>query len=155
MNDGDLIKLPISVPWNAPEVDRLNRQWTPSEAKQADLFSLGMLCLWILFESYFSAATQPPEGVQLISGQHANSLQPREDSRHALLRAKPELESVARRLLTTVKDVDQVTMGSLETFLVLCLSQRPTQRQVPKQFFVHQDYGDRQVTSILNVDSAG
>jgi serine/threonine protein kinase len=52
-NDEDRLKLPITVPWNAPEVDRLNREWTPSQAKQADLFSFGMLCVWLVFETYF------------------------------------------------------------------------------------------------------
>jgi serine/threonine protein kinase len=47
--DSDLISVPISVPWNAPE--HHHRGVTPPEAKLMDVYSFGMLCTWLLFGS--------------------------------------------------------------------------------------------------------
>jgi serine/threonine protein kinase len=41
------IHLPISTPWNAPEVDR-NARFSLHQAKLADVYSFGVLCLWLL-----------------------------------------------------------------------------------------------------------
>lgn len=43
------IKMPYSIPWYAPEVR--NNWGDPSlcHAKRMDLFSFGLLCLWVLF----------------------------------------------------------------------------------------------------------
>ena len=43
------IFLPKSRPWNAPE--HHFGQFTVTEAKKADVYSFGMLCLWVLFGS--------------------------------------------------------------------------------------------------------
>ena len=57
--DKPMIQVPRSIPWNAPEHTRNNRMWTPSEAKKLDYFSLGLLCLWILFEEYLECSGGP------------------------------------------------------------------------------------------------
>jgi serine/threonine protein kinase len=44
----DLIQVPKSVPWTAPERYG-RRQFTSQEAKIMDVYSFGMLCLWLLF----------------------------------------------------------------------------------------------------------
>ena len=49
--------MPISWAWTAPEHTRLNQRWTPFEARKMDTFSLGMLCLWVLFEESLSSGT--------------------------------------------------------------------------------------------------
>ena len=46
-SEQDLIKMPESVPWNAPE--RHHRHFLPQDAKAMDVYSFGMLCLWLLF----------------------------------------------------------------------------------------------------------
>ena len=43
----DLVKIPKSVPWNAPE--HHGRHFYPQGAKAMDVYSFGMLCLWLLF----------------------------------------------------------------------------------------------------------
>ncbi|KAH8592616.1 kinase-like domain-containing protein, partial [Bisporella sp. PMI_857] len=45
--EDDLIYIPESIPWNAPE--RTHRAFTPSSAVKMDIYSFGLLCLWILF----------------------------------------------------------------------------------------------------------
>jgi serine/threonine protein kinase len=46
-SEDDLVNIPISVPWNAPE--HHNRAFYPQAAKAMDVYSFGMLCLWLLF----------------------------------------------------------------------------------------------------------
>ena len=43
----DLVQMPESVPWNAPE--HHNRYFCPQDAKAMDVYSFSMLCLWLLF----------------------------------------------------------------------------------------------------------
>ena len=45
--DDDIIRMPKSEPWNAPE--HHHRGFTFSQALRMDAFSFGMLCLWLLF----------------------------------------------------------------------------------------------------------
>lgn len=49
----DRVTLPRSWPWYAPECDEYP-QLTPLEGQKADVYSFGMLCLWFLFERFFS-----------------------------------------------------------------------------------------------------
>lgn len=39
-------------PWNAPEHD-IYPSFTPDQARKTDVFSLGMLWLWLLFQDHF------------------------------------------------------------------------------------------------------
>ncbi|KAF2806243.1 kinase-like protein [Mytilinidion resinicola] len=43
----DLIAMPRSVPWNAPE--HRGQKFRPLDAQRMDVYSYGMLCLWLLF----------------------------------------------------------------------------------------------------------
>lgn len=45
----DPIQMPTSVPWNAPE--HHDRAFYPQTAKAVDVYSFGMLCLWVLFDN--------------------------------------------------------------------------------------------------------
>lgn len=47
-HDGS-VALPISKPWNAPEVVHHAHIWSLEEAKGADAYSMGLVCLWLLF----------------------------------------------------------------------------------------------------------
>ena len=47
--------MPESEPWNAPEY--CARHFKSEEAKQMDVYSFAMLCVWLLFEA------QPPMGL--------------------------------------------------------------------------------------------
>lgn len=42
------LSLPKSEPWNAPEYDSNEGRFSVQDAKKADLFSFGLMCLWIL-----------------------------------------------------------------------------------------------------------
>ena len=48
-NPGDDIYLPLKWPWTAPE--RHIRVYQLNPAKKADIYSFGMVCLWVLFSN--------------------------------------------------------------------------------------------------------
>jgi serine/threonine protein kinase len=48
VNEGHSVLMPKTVPWNAPE--HHHRGFSPQDAKRMDIYSFGLLCLWILFE---------------------------------------------------------------------------------------------------------
>lgn len=52
----DLIQVPRSVPWTAPE--HHVRYFTSQSAKVMDVYSFGMLCLWLLFDNKSLGAAQ-------------------------------------------------------------------------------------------------
>src|SRR5438046_9225474 len=48
VNDEELVKMPKSWPWNAPE--HHHRGFKPSQARKMDAYSFGILCLWLMFK---------------------------------------------------------------------------------------------------------
>jgi len=54
-NAVSLIKPPRSRPWDAPEYH--HRGFSVAQAKKMDIFSFGMLCIWVLFEDKLSTDT--------------------------------------------------------------------------------------------------
>lgn len=52
VRDDELIIMPASWPWTAPEYH--HRGFTHSQAAKMDVYSFSMLCLWLLFRENFS-----------------------------------------------------------------------------------------------------
>ncbi|KEY65536.1 hypothetical protein S7711_10073 [Stachybotrys chartarum IBT 7711] len=112
VHDKQRITLPRSEPWNAPENDGRTRGWTPLQAVKSDLFCLGMLYLWLLFEPCLRGT--------------APALQSRtEDS---LRRMKGELPIYAQKLLASEISLDDDMRKILERFFNSSLMQDPEQR---------------------------
>ena len=64
----DLIVMPKSEPWNAPEHHyRLHR---PEQARQMDIYSFGMLCFWLIFGAGSSSSLQSLPPTYLERGQY-------------------------------------------------------------------------------------
>lgn len=63
----ELISMPKSEPWNAPE--HHVRPVTSEQAKQMVIYSLGMLCLWLIFEAGSAIDLPIPPYTVLESGQ--------------------------------------------------------------------------------------
>ena len=53
----DLIQMPKSVPWTAPE--HHGRCFTLQSAKAMDVYSFSMLCLWMLFYKHPTIVSDP------------------------------------------------------------------------------------------------
>lgn len=64
MNDEDSFTMPKSQPWNAPE--HHNRQFSLAQARKMDYFSLGVVCVWVMFEKYLSGLQKLPQGIQWV-----------------------------------------------------------------------------------------
>lgn len=47
-DNDETVNIAMSVPWTAPE-HWLGRNYTMAEAKATDMYSFGLLCLWLLF----------------------------------------------------------------------------------------------------------
>ncbi|KAI1123895.1 hypothetical protein F5Y10DRAFT_285564 [Nemania abortiva] len=127
MNEEGKLKLPISAPWNAPEVDRHGRLWTPRQARRADLFSTGMLFVWLLFEPYLSKSVDPPPSISLPDASDTMAL---------LHQVKPNMKSFAQKLLMTATGLDPEFRTALETFLLSCLDNDPEKRDVSVSDFL-------------------
>ncbi|VUC26625.1 unnamed protein product [Clonostachys rosea] len=127
------IQLPISKPWNAPEHDRPAREWTLEGAKLADIYSFGLLCLWILFERSFSGqAPLPPT----VSDPQIRRLLQDEDwypnkDQDIMLEIKALGDSVQRfvsQLLGAQDDLTGVEKSTLERSFRTSLSKDPSRR---------------------------
>ena len=132
-DDEHLISLPISRPWNAPEHTRTNRQWTPEEAKRSDLFSAGLLFLWLLFEKPLSHRLSPTK-VEYSKSCQDSSQSDQESSREilsaTLLKYKSDktLPALARQLLEAEEKLQDNEKSNLEDFFTSVLSDNPYER---------------------------
>ena len=63
----DLISMPKSEPWNAPE--RHDRSIKTEQGKQMNVYSFGMLCFWLVFKAGSSIDLPLPQDMTLEIGQ--------------------------------------------------------------------------------------
>ncbi|KAF6515568.1 hypothetical protein HZS61_004309 [Fusarium oxysporum f. sp. conglutinans] len=63
-HDAQQLELPRSRPWNAPENEGHMPMWTPAEAVKSDLFCLGMVYFWLLFEPHLRVMARPGQNIQ-------------------------------------------------------------------------------------------
>ena len=64
----DLIVIPKSEPWNAPE--HHHRPHLPKQARQMDVYSFGMICFWLIFEAGFPGTLRSSPQRFLERGQY-------------------------------------------------------------------------------------
>ncbi|KAI1631178.1 TPR-like protein [Biscogniauxia mediterranea] len=116
------IKLPISRPWNAPEHNRLAREWAPTEAIKTDIFSFGMLCFWLLFEPYLSGSIPLTQGLDAATTIFQGSV---EDT---LIGIKGELTEYAQQFLSVEATLDCKQRRALQEFFNSSLSSEQQKR---------------------------
>jgi serine/threonine protein kinase len=68
--ENDLVSMPRSVPWNAPEYH--DGRFRPKQAKQMDVYSFGLLCFWLLFKAGTTVDLSLPPDATFEIGQHVN-----------------------------------------------------------------------------------
>ncbi len=117
-------------PWNGPEWH--HRGFTLSGAKKLDVYSFGMLCLWLLFkdtlyESRHSCVSvlKDWDGVDLFT-QHAETFSGRIFLEE--LKANDQMPILTHELLTTKAGLSQELKGKLDKFFLLCLVREPIDR---------------------------
>lgn len=146
MKEGDRIMLPISVPWNAPEIDRINRSWSPDEAKKTDMFSFAALCIWLLFEAELSGRNELPQGCRWPSDVPKPRDSQATDAADFIRQHKVSLHTVADALLSADIHLDESTtviMGSLRRFLKTCLCPESSQRMGSIEEFLAENISQR------------
>jgi serine/threonine protein kinase len=133
-NEDDTILVPKSWPWHAPE--HHDNGFKPAQARKMDVFSFGMLCLYILFEKYLSGSTPLPEEALWarewfqIEGKTRPSTRVLHD-----LKEKEQLISLARQLLMADKVLDEEKQMFEEFFRVSLVRDPDLREQNIKRSF--------------------
>jgi len=111
----DLIKLPRSRPWDAPELESIRKGVNPEQACKVDVFSFGLLCLWLLFEK------------NLVG------IEPLPTSKGGKLSFNSSIERLAN-VLNNMKEANKLVQLAHE-LLVMEMSLNHRQKRKMKQFF--------------------
>ena len=89
------VYLPKSRPWNAPE--HHFGEFTVSEAKKTDVYSFGMLCLWVLFGNAHMECMPKDVSFDASTGPHTSLEQLKESN---------QLETVTNKLIDLISLVN-------------------------------------------------
>jgi len=118
------VLLPKSRPWNAPE--HHFGEFIATEAKKTDVYSFGMLCLWVLFGDRLSDilphnTESGTESVSFdVSTQHHTLLE--------RLKDEDQVEHFAAQLMHSVPDLNADYMIYLKEFFSLTVPLNPEKR---------------------------
>ncbi|KIV99995.1 uncharacterized protein PV09_08352 [Verruconis gallopava] len=112
-------QLPISRPWNAPELTECNSEFSLDGARKADIYSFGLLCLWILFYDRFES----------VQGDNCASMEDLEWIE--TLKENDLLYSFAAECSENVENLSTDEIEGLVQFFGWTLATEPYQRQLP------------------------
>jgi serine/threonine protein kinase len=127
--------IPRTRPWVAPEWDEFP-DFDMTQARAADMFSLGLLILWILFERELSTANFQLPSLGTVGSGAEHELY----SIHVLAYNKREgcLADLAKKLVLSADEIVLATQDRLIEFFSRCLETDPAKRSssVP-QWLLH------------------
>ena len=138
--DDQKIGLPVTWPWNAPECDE--RWWfTFLEARKTDLYSFGLLCLWILFKDNL------PEDLTSIKNdtcdKYGNSFYWVDN-----LKQSGSLQSFARDQVEQITTLSSDEKAGLQIFFRSILAEDPQSRELNLRYIPplskEQEFGHHQ-----------
>lgn len=128
-SDDELISIPKSEPWNAPEVDRGGQLFSPSQAKQIDVYSFALLCTWLVIDTDPSTDSLPCSDTEKsdLSGvqQHQSAMDLFKLSKND---ASNRLSRLAKEIVRQSKVLDDDTKDNLENFISFTLVLDPLLR---------------------------
>ncbi|KAI3322013.1 hypothetical protein HD806DRAFT_523435 [Xylariaceae sp. AK1471] len=126
-NHLDRLELPRSWPWYAPEYLEYP-DFTPQQAMRMDVFSFGMLCLWLIFEKNLSGviplANELPDILRSSDGIGC-PLKLLAECKHYRL-----LTEFSHRLVMQETTLDVSTQQKLQRLFSSSLSHEPHQRDI-------------------------
>lgn len=130
--DNALIDIAESRPWTAPE-HHWRKRYNPSDARKTDVFSFGMLCLWLLFESEFCGMTHtapatPKSKETLPNIRRLFETEGRKIDFIQELKADDKLLKIASQLITSSAEASASQKIALERFFSLTLASDPLKR---------------------------
>jgi serine/threonine protein kinase len=125
--EDDLILLPRSWPWYAPE--HSNQGVKPAQARKMDMFSVGMLCFWVLFEPFLSGSKPLPKDASLME-YYLKGKNGVDTSTKVLQELKQDdrLGVAAYELISVNPFLDISSKEALKLFFVECLPENPDLR---------------------------
>jgi serine/threonine protein kinase len=140
----DLVRMPKSSPWNAPE--HHHREFLVSKAKKMDVYSFGVLCLWLLFER------------NSIPSSYTRDIQKseRRPSFKNVLESRAGDESfsgLSFDLLSEDKHFDDDIKTRLGMFFACTLASDPNQRSDDFDSMLHLLAPDREMPQLKVIDS--
>jgi serine/threonine protein kinase len=115
--EAENICLPKSRPWNAPE--HHFEEFTTHNAKQTDVYSFGMLCLWVV-----------SEGVPILQNNTEYTFDPPTWPRTALeqLKYDDKLEQIANQCIDSIPLASAEHRNCLREFFTLAVPLNPAKR---------------------------
>lgn len=133
VQDNTRIVFPKSPPWDAPECNKYP-EFTSAQAVKADVFSFGMLCLWVMFEEYLSGVLSLPGVLQLA----INTPQIYEDKYRSVevldnIKKRRSLVQLASELVMAEASLDMERKHALQQFFTGCLADDPQSRDIDIQ----------------------
>ena len=121
------VSLPKSRPWNAPE--HHFGEFSVQEAKKTDVYSFGMLCLWLLFGSRLSDTPQTgADGTAELISFNAPLLQFGRPTWLEILKYEDRVEDIANHLVESMPGLNAEHRIRLRETFSLTLPLNPGQR---------------------------
>lgn len=107
--------MPKSWPWYAPEYRLYCNQ---AQGRKMDIFSFGMLCLWVMFEKYLSATAPFPQEALWAEKYLPNKTEKNQSKRFLEeLKKTDKLVLFAQQLVTAERDLlDSQKQGLIKMF---------------------------------------
>jgi serine/threonine protein kinase len=117
-----------SKPWDAPEFSQ-GQRIVPKDARKMDIFSLGMLCLWTLYERYLSGIDKLPEDVALLVKDCLPEAPGKDHSKIFLDKLKSNGKLIALATLLLVhQNLAHQERAMMEEFFQVSLQRNPEDR---------------------------
>jgi hypothetical protein len=125
-NEDDIIYMPQSWPWHAPE--HHYRGFKGVNARRMDIFSFGMVALWIMFERYISGVETLPVEVQWARKYFEDRTQEVEKCVLDGLKQGGQLVEFGQQLVLAETGLDEATKIRLSGFFGASLAHEPELR---------------------------
>lgn len=130
VRDDELITMPASWPWSAPEYH--HRGFTPSQAAKMDVYSFGMLCLWLLFRENFSETS--PILTDILNGKRGSTISTQQCNKYDRwnildeLKSQDKLVTFAHQIVMTTTIFNDEQKSALDLFFSSTLVTDPVVR---------------------------
>jgi serine/threonine protein kinase len=121
--EGESIRMPKSPPWEAPE--HHYKGCTISEAKKMEVYSFGMLCLWVLFQEGFGKSL--PGLIGAIQDERS-LFSPISSENMMKLKNEDRLRFLAGDLIRLLDDLNDRQKENLKMFFDSTLAVDPDRR---------------------------
>lgn len=158
-NSDSTMTVSRTAPWNAPEVEKQKNGYVPTDAIRTDIFSFGMLCLWVLFRGEvanqfgttldFTDDREFPESNSGSLFKTITSLKDQDRLRHfcqSLIRSlswePSQKENLTKLFELTLSPLPLDRVGSFRTlweYLNSCLTDQASNQAEPEVSFISEN----------------